>query len=82
MEMLQSKLGSCLDEVTKEKIVKDICSLLANIEFNLNGGVFGGESLVEFAGRIIKKRYFTSNNRTSCEFHFFVNSHDKLKVEP
>ncbi|XP_058100289.1 uncharacterized protein LOC131245088 [Magnolia sinica] len=57
MEMLQSNIGASIGEPAKQKMVKDICSLLENIEFNLQGGMFGGESLVEFAGRTIKTRY-------------------------
>ncbi|KAG9448361.1 hypothetical protein H6P81_014489 [Aristolochia fimbriata] len=57
MEILQSKVGASIEEGGRHKFVKEICSLLENIVFNLQGGTFGGESLVEFAGRILKNRY-------------------------
>ncbi|XP_068651279.1 uncharacterized protein [Aristolochia californica] len=60
MEILQSKVGASIEEAGRRKFVKEICSLLENIVFNLQGGIFGGESLVEFAGRILKKRYARS----------------------
>ncbi|KAL5993579.1 hypothetical protein ACLOJK_014504 [Asimina triloba] len=53
-------------ETAKQKMVKDICMLLENIEFNLQGGMFGGESLIEFAGRTIKSRY-------SCTLHDIID---------
>ncbi|KAK1284970.1 hypothetical protein QJS10_CPB20g02079 [Acorus calamus] len=60
MEILKSRVGTNIEKDLKHKMVKEICSLLGNIEFNLQGGIFGGESLVDFAGRIIKKRYTQS----------------------
>ncbi|XP_077229621.1 LIM domain protein isoform X2 [Tasmannia lanceolata] len=56
MEILQSKVGASLKEASKQKMVKEICSLLWNID--PQGGMFGGESLVEFAGRTIKSSRF------------------------
>lgn len=57
MELLQSKVAGCLEETVKKKMVKEICSLLQNIEFYLQGDFLCGESLLEFAGRTIKSRY-------------------------
>ncbi|XP_078431660.1 LIM domain protein [Wolffia australiana] len=57
MEILKLPVGSSTDNHTKRKFVKDICSLLANIEFDLQGSMFSGESLIEFAGRTIQSRY-------------------------
>lgn len=57
MEILRSTIGASIEEPAKQKIIKEICSLLGNIEFNLQGGLFRGESLLEFAGRTIKARY-------------------------
>ncbi|CAA6665915.1 unnamed protein product [Spirodela intermedia] len=56
MEILQSEVSSSIDDNAKLKFVKDICLLLENIEFNLQGSVFTGESLIDFAGRTIKAR--------------------------
>ncbi|CAA7402679.1 unnamed protein product [Spirodela intermedia] len=60
MEILQSEVSSSIDDNAKLKFVKDICLLLENIEFNLQGSVFTGESLIDFAGRTIKARYANS----------------------
>ncbi|MQL75150.1 hypothetical protein Taro_007521, partial [Colocasia esculenta] len=57
LEILQSKVCSSIEENLRLKMVKDICLLLENIEFDLQGGMFAGESLIEFAGRTIKARY-------------------------
>lgn len=56
MEILQSEVSSSIDDNAKLKFVKDICLLLENIEFDLQGSVFTGESLMDFAGRTIKAR--------------------------
>lgn len=56
MELLQSKIAASLEENAKPKMVKEICSLLQNIEFYLQGDFLNGESLLDFAGRTIKSR--------------------------
>lgn len=57
MEILASKVSGSIEEHVKDKIIKEICKLLENIQFNLPGGIFNGESLIEFAERVIKSRY-------------------------
>lgn len=57
MEILRSKVGEGIEDNLKQKMVKDICSLLQNVEFDLEKDLFHGESLVHFAGRTIKSRY-------------------------
>ncbi|KAM0944464.1 putative treslin [Dioscorea sansibarensis] len=60
MEILRSKIGEGIEDNLKQKMVRDICSLLQNIEFDLEKDLFHGESLVHFAGRTIKSRYVHS----------------------
>ncbi|XP_057836298.2 uncharacterized protein LOC131046555 [Cryptomeria japonica] len=57
MEILASKIAGSIEEQTKNKLIKEICKLLENIQFNLPGGIFGGENLNEFANRVIASRY-------------------------
>jgi len=60
MELLQSKITANFEENVKQKMIKEICLLLQNIEFYLQGDFLCGESLLEFAGRTIKSRYVVS----------------------
>ncbi|KAH7682396.1 Treslin protein [Dioscorea alata] len=62
MEILRSKVGEGIEDNLKQKMVKDICSLLQNIEFDLEKDLFHGESLVHFAGRTIKSRWSSSRS--------------------
>lgn len=57
MEILASKVSRSIEEHVKDRLIKEICKLLENIQFNLPGGIFDGESLIEFADRVIKSRY-------------------------
>ncbi|PKA55703.1 hypothetical protein AXF42_Ash011995 [Apostasia shenzhenica] len=57
MEILQSKVSSSFDDCMKRKMIKDICTLLQNVEFYLQADFFGGQCLLEFATKIIKSRY-------------------------
>ncbi|KAH9310357.1 hypothetical protein KI387_025392 [Taxus chinensis] len=57
MEILASNIAGSVEEKAKDKLIKEICKLLENIQFNLPGGIFGGESLNDFAGRVIASRY-------------------------
>jgi hypothetical protein len=56
MEILASKVSGSTEEHVTDKLIKEICKLLENIQFNLPGGIFDGESLIEFADRVIKSR--------------------------
>ncbi|KAJ4950608.1 hypothetical protein NE237_027440 [Protea cynaroides] len=57
MEMLRSKVRGYIEETTKKKMVKQICSLLEIIPYHLAGGVFGDVCLDAYVGKIIKNRY-------------------------
>ncbi|CAL9763090.1 unnamed protein product [Musa acuminata subsp. burmannicoides] len=57
MEILCSSVGPSIEDNTKQKMIKDICSLLQFIDINLEGDSFCGQSIVEFAERTIKCRY-------------------------
>ncbi|KAJ0989294.1 hypothetical protein J5N97_007650 [Dioscorea zingiberensis] len=75
MEILRSKIGEGIEDNLKQKMVKDICSLLLNIEFDLERDLFQGESLVHFAERTIKSRYAHSlevvTNKIYNQMEFF-----------
>ncbi|XP_011622834.1 uncharacterized protein LOC18432729 isoform X1 [Amborella trichopoda] len=60
MEILRSKICGDIEANEKDEMVKDICCLLENIQFNLQGEIFVGEDLVQFAERVIKSRYADS----------------------
>lgn len=55
MEILCLKIGASIEE--KQKMIKEICSLLQFIDINLQGDSFHREGIVEFAERTIKTRY-------------------------
>ncbi|XP_020700439.1 uncharacterized protein LOC110112529 isoform X1 [Dendrobium catenatum] len=57
MEILLSKIASNFDKHAKQKLIKDCCLLLRNVEFHLHADFFGGESLLDYATRTIKSRY-------------------------
>ncbi|XP_020573149.1 uncharacterized protein LOC110019706 isoform X1 [Phalaenopsis equestris] len=57
MEILLSKVASNFDKCVKQKLIKDCCLLLRNVEFYLHADFFHGESLLDYATRIIKSRY-------------------------
>ena len=55
MEILRLKIGARIEE--KQKMIKEICSLLQFIDINLQGDSFHSEGILEFAERTIKARY-------------------------
>lgn len=57
MEILQSLVAGTLLELTKRKLVKQICSLLEIIQYLVEGGIHGHVSLYDYAERTIKTRY-------------------------
>ena len=57
MEMIKSELGSAIGEGSKQKMIKDICSLLQFIDINLQGDSFQSDSILEYAEKTIKSRY-------------------------
>lgn len=64
MEILQSDVGSGVEESSKQKMVKQICLLLENIQCHMEGGFFGDWNLDNYVAKIIKSRYlFVSQGR-------------------
>ncbi|OVA01891.1 hypothetical protein BVC80_9079g25 [Macleaya cordata] len=57
MEILQSRVGVSIEETAKQKMVKQICSLLDIIPCHLAGGFFGDVSLDAYVKKNIKNRY-------------------------
>ncbi|KAI4352950.1 hypothetical protein L6164_007154 [Bauhinia variegata] len=57
LEILQSEVGSGVQESSKQKFVKQICLLLENIQCHMEGGFFGDWNLDNYASKIIKSRY-------------------------
>ncbi|KAF8380115.1 hypothetical protein HHK36_027586 [Tetracentron sinense] len=57
MEILRSKVGASIEESTKQKIVKQICSLLETVQYHLVGGFFGDVGLDAYVGKTIKNRF-------------------------
>uniref|UniRef100_A0A804MXR8 Uncharacterized protein n=1 Tax=Zea mays TaxID=4577 RepID=A0A804MXR8_MAIZE len=56
MEMIKSELGSAIEEGSKQKMIKDICSLLQFIDINLQGDSFQSDGILEYAEKTIKSR--------------------------
>lgn len=64
MEILQSDVGSGVEESSKQKMVKQICLLLENIQCHMEGGFFGDWNLDNYVAKSIKSRYlFVSQGR-------------------
>jgi hypothetical protein len=57
LEIIKSELGPAIEEGSKQKIIKEICSLLQFIDMNLQGDSFQSDSILEFAEKTIKSRY-------------------------
>ncbi|VAH59090.1 unnamed protein product [Triticum turgidum subsp. durum] len=60
LEIIRSKLGPDFEEGSKQKMIKEICSLLQFIDINLQGDSFQSDSIVKFAEKTIKSRYMDS----------------------
>ncbi|CAM0880455.1 unnamed protein product [Alopecurus aequalis] len=60
MEIIRSKLGPEVEEGSKQKMIKEICSLLQFIDINIQGDSFQSDSIVKFAEKTIKSRYMES----------------------
>ncbi|KAG2586091.1 uncharacterized protein LOC120674093 [Panicum virgatum] len=60
MEIIKSELGSAIEEGSKQKMIKEICSLLQFIDINLQGDSFQSDSILEYAEKTIKSRYISS----------------------
>ncbi|RLN23570.1 hypothetical protein C2845_PM07G39280 [Panicum miliaceum] len=60
MEIIKSELGSAIEEGSKQKMIKEICSLLQFIDINLQGDSFQSDSILEYAEKTIKSRYINS----------------------
>ncbi|EEE54135.1 uncharacterized protein [Oryza sativa Japonica Group] len=60
MEIMKSELGPGIEEGSKQKMIKEICSLLQFIDINLQGDSFQSNSILEFAEKTIKIRYIES----------------------
>ena len=57
MEIIRSKLGPEFEEGSRQKMIKEICSLLQFIDINIQGDSFQSDSIVKFAEKTIKSRY-------------------------
>ncbi|KAJ1426520.1 hypothetical protein SESBI_10264 [Sesbania bispinosa] len=57
MEILQSEVGSGVEDSSKQKFVKQICLLLESIQCHMEGGFFGDWNLENYVAKIIKSRY-------------------------
>ncbi|TVU22936.1 hypothetical protein EJB05_32657, partial [Eragrostis curvula] len=57
LEIIKSELGPAREEGSKQKMIKEICSLLQYIDINLQGDSFQSDSILEFAEKTIKSSY-------------------------
>lgn len=57
MEILRRTVDVRSKDEIEDKWAKEICFLLQNIEFDLQGGIFGGTTLLEFTDSTVKSRY-------------------------
>ncbi|KAK3163265.1 hypothetical protein QOZ80_1AG0001420 [Eleusine coracana subsp. coracana] len=60
LEIIKSELGPAIEESSKQKIIKEICSLLQFIDINLQGDSFQSDSILEYTEKTIKSRYINS----------------------
>lgn len=87
MEMIERDWGRPSDK-EKSRIVKEICRLLDDIQFDLGGGVFGGESLHDYSIRVMYNRYKESLPQTIAdifermEFNGYVEGVSDLQLVP
>lgn len=56
MEILRSDLSESMKDSSKEKLVKQICSLLEIIQYLVEGGIHGHVSLYDYVERTIRTR--------------------------
>ncbi|KXG31533.1 uncharacterized protein LOC8079485 [Sorghum bicolor] len=84
MEMIKSELGSAIEEGSKQKMIKDICSFLQFIDINLQGDSFQSDGILEYAEKTIKSRYINSMEDvikkiyTEMEFDLFDDDDDEV----
>ncbi|XP_073147103.1 uncharacterized protein [Henckelia pumila] len=57
MEIMRSDDSAMIEESRKQKLLKQICSLLEIIQYLVAGGIHGHISLYDYVERIIKERY-------------------------
>lgn len=55
MEFIEHDRGGPLEN-ERSRFIKEICQLLDDIQFDLGGGIFGGESLHDYSIRVIHNR--------------------------
>ncbi|CAO2181426.1 unnamed protein product [Urochloa humidicola] len=60
MEIIKSEPGSAIEEGSKQKMIKEICSLLQFIDINLQGDSFQSDGILEYTEKTIKSRYINS----------------------
>lgn len=56
MEIFRSFISVNMEEPLKQKLLKQICSLLDIIQYLIEGGIHGNVSLYEYVERTIKTR--------------------------
>ncbi|GLU24362.1 hypothetical protein SLE2022_403030 [Rubroshorea leprosula] len=56
LEILQSEVGRIIEELLKQKFVKQICLLLEFIQHHLDGGFFGDWQLDDYVGKNHKEQ--------------------------
>ncbi|KAL9266585.1 hypothetical protein AKJ16_DCAP10673 [Drosera capensis] len=57
LEMLQSDVADGIKPSMKQKLVRQICSLLEMVQYNVEGGVLGNFNLNDYVGKMIVSRY-------------------------
>ncbi|KAG6480484.1 hypothetical protein ZIOFF_063984 [Zingiber officinale] len=77
MELLCSIVAPNIEEDAKQKMIKEICSLLQFIDINLQGESFGYQHIVDYTERTIKQRYFFGTSKVIC-VSMFLCLHDML----
>ncbi|KAG0566430.1 hypothetical protein KC19_7G063200 [Ceratodon purpureus] len=87
MELIERDCGGPLEK-EKIKILKEICRLLDDIQFDLGGGVFGNETLHDYSIRVIQNRYKEHLPQTVAdifermEFNGYVEGMSELQAAP
>ncbi|XP_042433021.1 uncharacterized protein LOC122019633 [Zingiber officinale] len=69
MELLCSIVAPNIEEDAKQKMIKEICSLLQFIDINLQGESFGYQHIVDYTERTIKQRYSHCLGEIICKIY-------------
>lgn len=82
MDILQSEVGTSIEEPLRQKFVKQICLLLDAIQCHLQDGFFSDWSLDDYVRKFIKSRYVIySGTEIYCVSRRLCLDHKEMPLE-